>query len=278
MDRTLAIARGVAEALGALHALGIVHRDVKPSNIILTRDVRGWELPKLLDFGIVALRESSSVTTSRPVITPAYASPEQWRGMKRNELDGRADFYSLGMTLYEMLTGRLPFHAHNIEGWMTAHLFEPPVPPSRFNAALLNWPGVDELLLELIAKDGDARPKDAQSLVLAISLLEALVVPQRSEGSRPGANRRIEPRVGQQGDRSGVHQAAAAGVSTPSAAAPYRGVRESSIDVRHRGGAIAAPELTPGVGSSPCPPEQPAAYGRRVSRTDLVDCLPWLQR
>jgi len=171
--RALWIARGMAEGLNAAHCLGMVHRDIKPDNILLARDGEGRDVPKILDFGIVAMREGSTSLSQGLLLTAAYGSPEQWRGMKAAELDGRADLYALGVSLYEMLTGRLPLHAHTDAGWMHAHLEEIPVPPSKFNPELAALPGVDELTLKLLAKDREGRPKDAHAFLNELNLLDA---------------------------------------------------------------------------------------------------------
>ena len=194
LSRALWIARGVTEALGAAHALGLVHRDIKPDNILLARGTDGRELPKVLDFGIVALRESSANLSSRPLMTPAYAPPEQWAGMKSSEFDGRTDLYAVGMTLYEMLTGSPPFHPHTNEGWMRAHLHETPVAPSERNPALAGQLGVDRLVLKLLAKQREQRPANAQEVVADLNLIEA----QHTWGKetvvvRPGAPLPPEP-------------------------------------------------------------------------------------
>jgi TPR repeat protein/tRNA A-37 threonylcarbamoyl transferase component Bud32 len=171
--RALAITRGVANALASADALGMVHRDIKPENILLARDRFGRDVPKVTDFGIAALRESAVVSSTRPLLTPAYASPEQWRGMPSNELDGRADLYALGVTLYEMLAGRLPFHAHTDEGWMRAHLDEQPLPPSRHNPELAQCPGLDPLVLKLLSKNRDDRYANGLALLQELNLVEA---------------------------------------------------------------------------------------------------------
>jgi len=171
--RALWIARGIAEGLGAAHGLGMVHRDIKPENILLARDAQDRDVPKILDFGIVAMREGSTSLSAGLLLTAAYGSPEQWKGMKAAELDGRSDLYSLGVALYEMLAGRLPFQAQTETGWMHAHLEETPAAPSQFNPELAQLSGLDDLLLKVLAKDREARPKDAHAFLTELNLLDA---------------------------------------------------------------------------------------------------------
>ncbi len=175
----LKIAHGIAEGLGAAHALGMVHRDIKPENVLMARDKSGW-VPKIADFGIVATVESSTVykTTRGSLLTPPYAAPEQWRGMRSSELDGRTDLYALGGVIFEMLTGRTVFEEENYEGWLFAHMQTPPRPPSILRPELAGWKGLDALVLRLLAKDREDRPRDVAEL---LGLLDAarLVVPER---------------------------------------------------------------------------------------------------
>jgi serine/threonine protein kinase len=190
--RALGIARGMAEALALAHAHGMVHRDIKPDNVLVARDPRrGQEIAKVLDFGIVAMRESSAQLSSMVVQTDAYASPEQWMGMRSNEIDARADLYSLGMTLYEMLAGRLPFDAHTRHGWMRAHLDEPPAPPSAFHPALP--PAVDELVLRLLAKNRDERTPSAEAFLEELKQVEAAPAAESASGLAPTVAPTVPP-------------------------------------------------------------------------------------
>jgi serine/threonine-protein kinase len=173
--QALAIARGIAEGLGAAHALGMVHRDIKPENILMASDKMGW-VPKIADFGIVATVETSTVykTTRGSLLTPPYAAPEQWRGTRASELDGRTDLYALGCVLFEMLTGETVFDAENYEGWLFQHMETPPRLASSLRPELARWKGLDALVLRLLAKDREKRPRDvAEFLQLLDSISEA---------------------------------------------------------------------------------------------------------
>ena len=179
VSEALRIARGIAEGLGAAHALGMVHRDIKPENVLMARDKSGWT-PKIADFGIVATVESSTIykTTRGSLLTPPYAAPEQWRATRASELDGRTDLYALGGVLFEMLTGRTVFEAENYEGWLFEHLQTPPRPPSSLRSELADWRGLDALVLRLLAKDREGRPRDVAEL---LGMLDAVrpTVPER---------------------------------------------------------------------------------------------------
>jgi serine/threonine-protein kinase len=111
-DVALRILIPVVEAVAAAHAKGVVHRDLKPANVFLAKSERGEVVPKLLDFGISQVRAHENVRITETGVamgTPAYMSPEQVMGTK--DIDARADVWALGVILYELLAGRLPFHA-----------------------------------------------------------------------------------------------------------------------------------------------------------------------
>jgi len=122
------IAVEVARGLSAAHAAGIVHRDIKPENIFLARGPSGGVMPKLLDFGISKQKEDETLATinGQNLGTPAYMSPEQALG--ELDIDHRSDIWSLGVVLYEMLSGRHPFVAPNYQALLPKIADEPPTP------------------------------------------------------------------------------------------------------------------------------------------------------
>jgi serine/threonine-protein kinase len=151
----------VADALGHAHARGLVHRDVKPSNILIDED--GNSL--LTDFGIAKMVEGTIQFTQTGAIlgTPAYMSPEQIRG---DSLDGRSDIYSLGVVLYEMATGRPPYVAETPPAIFVKHLHDPLPPPRTFNS---NLPAsVERVILKALTKDPAQRYATAGELAKAI--------------------------------------------------------------------------------------------------------------
>ncbi len=130
----LEIAHQSLLALGFLHRKGIVHRDVAPDNIMLTRDEQGGALVKVIDLGIAKVAEAPVEATATGVFLGKlkYASPEQYGSLPRgHKLDGRSDLYGLGIVLYELLTGVLPFEGDTVVELLKAHVFSPPRPFSQ---------------------------------------------------------------------------------------------------------------------------------------------------
>jgi serine/threonine protein kinase len=178
VERALALARGIALGLGAAHSKSIIHRDVKPANILITYEEGQPDTPKLLDFGIAAVKETATAVshTRGLLLTPEYAAPEQWRGMPAEQQDGRVDLYALGGVLYQMLTGQTCFQAQNIEGWMYNHLSSEPQPPSALRPELNSWPGLEALVLSLLAKDRDQRPRNAAEMIASLDAIQPRVI------------------------------------------------------------------------------------------------------
>jgi hypothetical protein len=156
-------------ALGAAHRAGIVHRDMKPENIRVGLDEDGIERPRILDFGVAkfiagdAGEVTGGLKTKTGVVlgTPKYMAPEQIRG---EAVDGRADVYSVGAMFHEMLSGKPPFEAEDVFGFVAMHLKERVVPLSDRFPDLDLPQDLDDLVLSMLSKDPKDRPSDAAAL------------------------------------------------------------------------------------------------------------------
>ncbi len=156
------ILQQTAQGLNAAHKLGIIHRDLKPDNIFLTQGDRGELLVKIVDFGIAKLRESATHTLTGMVLgTPAYMSSEQAAGIRSDQLDLRSDIYSLGIVVYEMLTGSVPFHSDTPLGFLRKHMLEPPPPISTLATGLPVPPLVEAAVMKALAKERGQRYNSA---------------------------------------------------------------------------------------------------------------------
>jgi hypothetical protein len=175
-ERARTIAIGIAEALACAHRAGIVHRDIKPSNVMICTD----GTPRILDFGIAKLLDEPALTrTGMRVGTVAYMSPEQTRAER---VDGRADIWSLGVVLHEMLTGRRPFLGRTPAAIVQAILNEEPPLPSAYRPDIP--PGLDRVVRRALAKDPDARYPGASAV---IADLDAAAEPQLDARARCAA-------------------------------------------------------------------------------------------
>jgi len=172
----LHIAAQACSALAAAHEKGIVHRDIKPQNVLLAKNADGSETVKIIDFGIAKVREATGLgvtgvmasTTGLFMGTPDYASPEQANGMRGSDLDGRTDLYSLGLVLYETLTGRLPFAADTPVAMLVQRLQVPPMPPDWVRPDLKIPPDVSKLVMQALEKDRENRYRSAAEMERAI--------------------------------------------------------------------------------------------------------------
>jgi serine/threonine-protein kinase len=157
-ERVVDISIQCCEALSAAHNSNIVHRDLKPDNIFLVAKGSTFDFVKVLDFGIakVATSETGKQLTKTGMIfgTPQYMSPEQAAG---TGVDARTDIYSLGIIMYEMLCGHVPFEADTFMGVLTKHLYEEPIPPRRLVPPVEIPKNVEAVLLKAIAKKPEKR-------------------------------------------------------------------------------------------------------------------------
>jgi serine/threonine protein kinase len=160
LPRALAVLLQICDGLGAAHAVGVVHRDLKPDNVIIVPTSDGAEQVKLLDFGVAKLlnRDDEDVgfqTAAGSVIgTPAYMSPEQAGGMA---IDARSDIYSLGAIMYELFTGQPMFRGRSFGEYVRKHLTEVPVPPRKTAGGAELDPALEAIILRCLEKDAERR-------------------------------------------------------------------------------------------------------------------------
>lgn len=150
----------VCRALGRLHRIGVIHRDIKPGNLHLGEDGQ-W---RVLDLGVAVSGREPASTRTLHAGTPSYMNPEQWEGAEGRPADAGSDLFALGVTLYQWLTGRLPYG--EIEPWQTARFRRDPVAPSRLRPEVPIW--LDHVVMKAIARDARQRFETAEEFALAL--------------------------------------------------------------------------------------------------------------
>jgi len=179
--RAIEIVRQIAEALGAAHERSIVHRDLKPDNIHISPGVAGRDHVTIVDFGLAKVIGASRLTRAGMVFgTPHYMSPEQAQG---DVTDHRADIYAVGVVMYEMFTGRVPFEADSYMGVLTKHMYMAPTPPSQL-VGIEKLGVLEDIILRCLEKKPDHRYQTLRELNRDLDL--AL----NPTGPRPSASRR----------------------------------------------------------------------------------------
>jgi serine/threonine-protein kinase len=173
-ERAVHLLRQVCQALREAHGIGLIHRDVKPINIIACERGKIYDVAKLLDFGLVKTfaTEGDSVKLTRDgAVTgsPAFVSPEQALG--RKQLDARSDVYNVGAVAYFLLTGKLPFDRQSMLQMLHAHAYEPLVPSKEFVEAVPA--DLQRVILRCLEKDPDRRYQDAVTLEKALAACES---------------------------------------------------------------------------------------------------------
>ncbi len=274
VDRGVYLASQIAGALAEAHANNVIHRDLKPANIFVLAKERSPDLVKVLDFGIAKILErggsdESRITKSGAIFgTPYYLSPEQATGA---ELDARADLYSLGVILYRLLTGHLPFESGSGLDVLVSHVKEPPPPPRLHNEEIP--PALEGVILQALEKDKDRRFSSAehmrQALEDVVAIPKAGLDRERSApwarpgaGEDPGTSKRtvfgfssgggnqavVGPVAPEQDPLVQVAQKAIA-ASGPKVASAELPSRESRPTVGIGAGSWANPETPPGGGA-----------------------------
>jgi serine/threonine-protein kinase len=214
IPRFLGITRHVCLGLKSAHdgirirgydkPVPIIHRDIKPSNILVTQDPTLGELTKILDFGIAKLMQEDSEQTSSFMGTLAYASPEQMEG---KELDNRSDIYSLGIMMYQMLTGKLPLRAssHTFGGWYKAHHTQEPQIMLEADPETKVPQLLESLVMSCLQKKPENRPQNIQEVLAALDPLDQRYGSGFRVGQRIGAtlsrvpiSEKADPKVAQE--------------------------------------------------------------------------------
>jgi eukaryotic-like serine/threonine-protein kinase len=255
-QRVCTIAKQVAAALDAAHQLGMVHRDIKPDNIVMVLAPEG-EQAKVLDFGIAKIKEARlgeegtrmTLTDAGVVVgTPQYMSPEQAQGMRGDELDARSDLYSLGVVMYEMLTGQLPFKAETTMDMMLAHMQKPPRPVLLVRSGLQIPETLSILVMRILQKKREMRPQSAAALIEEIWRVEKGMPLSPLRPSQPS-------------------------VATPAEAGP----KAAPSQAPHT---LVGPALprAPAAQPSPPPPAWPAPRPAALDVSDEPESSPWGRR
>jgi hypothetical protein len=192
VDRALDLVEQLASALAYAHQAGVVHRDVKPANILLTRD----GVPKIVDFGVARISTAKLTGDARVFGSPAYMAPEQILG---EEVDGRADLFSLGVLLYILVTGQLPFQGDDLPSVAYKVVYRDPLPPSKL--APTGDVGLDRVVMKALAKKREDRFQTGTELARALAALKveregkSRAIRVTADAPRPKVRRLARPLV-----------------------------------------------------------------------------------
>ncbi|MES4886919.1 protein kinase [Streptomyces sp. NPDC096012] len=276
-DKALKITADVLAALEISHEMGLVHRDIKPGNVMMTKRA----VVKVMDFGIARAMQSgvtSMTQTGMVVGTPQYLSPEQALG---RAVDARSDLYSVGIMLFQLVTGRLPFDADSPLAIAYAHVQEEPVAPSSINRALP--PAVDALVARALKKNPNERFPTAESMrdeCLRVAASLQAAPPSIVPGAGPvqsgsGVGSAVFPPVGQtapapSGPVQTPYQPQAYGPPTPAPAPAYGYPQQGGYQTPPAGYGPQAAATPPPYTISPQPGAHPSGGGGRSSKPVII--------
>jgi serine/threonine-protein kinase len=258
-ERTAHVARQICRALREAHSLGIVHRDLKPANVYLVEHGDEPDFVKVLDFGLVKNTADASEELTQAGLfmgSPKYMSPEQIGGEK---VDGRTDIYALGIMMYEMMTGRVPFDSATSVNILMAHVKETAPPMRQLNPEVQVSAAMEETIARCMAKAPDDRFRSMDEVLGALKRIGTSTVAISSSASEPhplaatGSGPQRTGNVANVGASTGSHSVRRAalpgGVSVSS---PSEGSFPSPLSLPSQAppAGIPAPSLPPGRGGS----------------------------
>ncbi len=251
--RVIHIVAQILAALGEAHALGIIHRDLKPANVMIEPRRDEPDFVKVLDFGIAKLNEPGSggpgLTQAGIVCgTPGYMSPEQVRG---EELDPRSDIYAVGVILYEMLTGVLPFESDTPMGLVTKHLVEDPPPIGVRRPGTVVSEALEAVIMRALARDRDERFSSSDEMRAALLACGAPVAQAMRPTPAPSSTMIFDPAsIGGAAARPPTGPARTTGPQRTARPTPMRSFTEALP--------AAQGEAPPDADAGPVPPSAPA--------------------
>jgi serine/threonine-protein kinase len=240
-ERVIHIAQQICRSLREAHALGIIHRDMKPANVMLLRQHDDHDFVKVLDFGLVKFfsgeNPEGDITNAGTFMgSPHYIAPEQARNQNP---DQRCDIYSLGVLIYHMLTGQVPFTAQNPVDIILKHLHDPPVPLTKLRPDLNIDPALEEVVLKCLAKDREQRFQSMDELLGQLKRVRAALTGVSGPLSMPPPGEITN--VGMAPVRPGRSSSPGAGhtppsMRTPSGPMPELQTPQYGVNVGARGG------------------------------------------
>src|SRR5580692_12282598 len=176
VSRVLKLMEQVCSALDFAHQHNVVHRDIKPANLMMTAD----DTVKITDFGTAKILQFGTAQTAHVMGTPSYMSPEQVKG---KPVDGRSDIFSLGVILYEMMTGEKPFPGQNITTVIYKIINEEPIPPRSLDSSI--HPGLSAVITRALAKDPGERYQSCHELLSALKNYHEMMAPDATVRMAP---------------------------------------------------------------------------------------------